>query len=123
MTLRISFTMIMAELLGELFGHFIKLRVIRLDEKTFVGQKMVGPIATSPLLGMDEFKHNNGIVESYMHSIVSNCWALEEILVRCSDIHIVMCMGNPQVLFAVPIPVHVGTGFAVGQHRCTHGYY
>jgi hypothetical protein len=82
MTLMVPYMKITAELLGELFGHFVKLRVIRLDEKTFVGRKMVGPKAAEPCPGTDEYKHNNGVIESYVRSIASNCWALEEIFIR-----------------------------------------
>jgi hypothetical protein len=71
---------IKTELLCELFGHFDKLKVIRLLEETFEGRMCIS--FQGPRPGTYEYKHNKGIVESCLRSIASNCWALEEIIVR-----------------------------------------
>jgi hypothetical protein len=68
-----------AELLSELFGHFNMLRVIRLDENTFVGRETIGLKAES-CPGTDECN----CITSYVRvrSIASNCLGLEGIFVR-----------------------------------------
>jgi hypothetical protein len=79
MTLMRLHVCITAELLGKLFGRFDKLRVIRLDEGTFVGRKMR---QLDYALALDNYKHKSTIIESYVRSIASHCWALEEIFVK-----------------------------------------
>jgi hypothetical protein len=63
--------------LSQLFGCFDRLRVIHLHEGTFEG---LGP--EEPDMGTAEYRHNSDVIESYVHSIASECWALEEIFVR-----------------------------------------
>jgi hypothetical protein len=76
MTLMLPHVRITAEMFSKLFGRFDKLRVIRLEEGSFVGRRPFD------VLKPDIYKHNSAIVESYVRSIASNCWALEEITVR-----------------------------------------
>jgi hypothetical protein len=56
MTLMVPYMKITAGLSGELFRQFYKLRVIRLNEKTFEERKMVGPKAAELCPGTDEYK-------------------------------------------------------------------